>query len=145
MAERPLTAAARERVIAAIRSGATIEAIRLYRQDTLASLADARRAVESMAAPQGELRGTPNPATDDAVVAALYAGRKIEAIKQYRLSHRVDLRGAKEAVEAIEADLRVRTPERFATPATTGGRGPRVLLVLILLAAAAGIAWHFIR
>ena len=148
MDHRPLTAAARERVVGAIRAGNTIEAIRLYRQDTLASLRDAKDAVDGMAA------GQPEPAVSDpvsgaaadgAVLRALYAGRKIEAIKQYRLEHRVDLRTAKDAVEAIDADQRRATPERFAGPAATGGCGGGIVALLLVLAVIAAVAWHFFR
>lgn len=146
MPQRPLTAAARERVIAAVQSGATIEAIRLYRQDTLASLAEAKQAVELMeAARQAPAIVTP-AGGDAAVVTALYAGRKIEAIKQYRLTHRVDLRQAKETVEAMEAELRRTAPERFAgPPASAGGCGGRTLILAGLAAAVGWAAWHFLR
>lgn len=150
MPNRPLTAAARERVVAALASGSKIEAIRLYRQDTLSSLAEAKAAVEAMAAGVwADVVGVQGvPATDAAVVAALYAGRKIEAIKQFRLGHRVDLRQAKEAVEAIEADLRRTTPDRFAAPPSSGGCGGRLIVAVVLLAAGAlaVIAWlHQVR
>ena len=137
---RPLTAAARERVAAAVRSGNLIEAVKLYRQDTASSLLEARNAVEAMAAVGRD------SAPGTAVVDAIVAGRKITAIKQYRLDHRVDLRTAKERVEAIEADLRQTTPERFAGPpaaAAAGGCGRVVLVVLVIaFTVAVAVAWH---
>jgi hypothetical protein len=49
----------------------------------------------------------------DQINEALFAGRKIEAIKIYRTATRADLREAKDFVEAVEARLRSEMPERF--------------------------------
>ena len=62
-------------------------------------------------------------ATDEkliAIRAALYNGRKIEAIKIYRRCAGVGLYEAKQAVEALEAELRATSPEKFARPAGKG-------------------------
>ena len=136
---RPLTAAARERVTAAVRAGNLIEAVKLYRQDTASSLLEAKNAVEAMAAVGRD------SAPGAAVVDAIVAGRKIAAIKQYRLDHRVDLRTAKGRVEAIEADLRQTSPERFTALPTAAASGCGRLVVALLVAAAAAtvaVAWH---
>ncbi len=142
---RDLTAAGRERVVTALASGATIEAVRLYRQDTLASLADAKRAVDAMAAGAAPAAVAAPVSDDEAVAAALYAGHKIEAIKRYRLSHRVDLRTAKDAVEAVEADLRQSAPERFTSPAATGGCGPAAVIVGLIVLALVAIGYWATR
>jgi hypothetical protein len=55
------------------------------------------------------------------IQAALLAGRKVEAIKVYREATGKGLAEAKDAVEAMEAELRARTPERFQTPQQTTG------------------------
>ena len=75
----------------------------------------------------------------DPVCDALYEGRKIEAIKRYREVAGVGLAEAKDAVEALDASLRERSPEKFKAPAP--GRGCLAMLsigALVALAAAAG-------
>ena len=47
------------------------------------------------------------------VETAIFAGRKIEAIKIYREATGVQLVDAKRAVEDLEVDLRRRQPEMF--------------------------------
>ena len=123
MPQRQLSPAGREKVVAALDSGSVIDAIRLYRLDTLCNLSDAKAAVEAMQASRGGVQSVVVPQGDDPVLLALYQGRKIEAIKQYRLANQVDLRTAKDAVEAIDARVRQTNPERFTSPPATGGRG----------------------
>jgi hypothetical protein len=60
----------------------------------------------------------PGPLSDDDVVRindALFAGRKIEAIKLYRDSTGAGLKEAKDFVDALEERLRQAEPERFST------------------------------
>ncbi|MDR3577426.1 MAG: ribosomal protein L7/L12 [Anaerolineaceae bacterium] len=99
-------------------SGQTLEAIKLFRQMTGASLSEAQRAVDGLQA------GYPQPAmstpqfhgagftaagltTDQtALIQGLCAGgRKIEAIKLYRQITNVGLAEAKTAVESIAAGV----------------------------------------
>ena len=60
---------------------------------------------------RGERSDTPRPRSGDAppsperVDLFLRSGQKIEAIKEYRTLHRVDLKTAKDAVEAREREL----------------------------------------
>lgn len=60
---------------------------------------------------RGERSGTPRPRPGDAPPSSeridllIRSGQKIEAIKAYRALHRVDLRAAKDAVEAREREL----------------------------------------
>ena len=64
---------------------------------------------------------------------AIYAGRKIEAIKLYRESSGAGLKESKEFIEALEARLRKETPDKFTQPAGKSG----CLIVLVLLAVGA--------
>jgi hypothetical protein len=67
---------------------------------------------------------------------ALFAGRKIEAIKIYREAGGGGLKEAKEKVEALEIELRKTNPAAFRNSGTkTGCLG--VLVISILLAASA--------
>ena len=51
---------------------------------------------------------------------ALFAGRKIEAIKIYRESTGQGLKQAKDAVELLEDELRKAEPEKFTAPPAKG-------------------------
>jgi hypothetical protein len=53
------------------------------------------------------VEGIPTDTDTDPIRAALLAGRKIEAIKVYRVNHDVGLREAKDAIEEIERSLSV--------------------------------------
>ncbi len=133
--------------MADVAAGRLIPAIKRYRAATGVGLKDAKDAVEAMAA---ELAGRPPvrpdpdaettdgftaaPSPSDPVAVELFAGRKIQAIKRYRDTTGAGLKDAKEAVEAIEADLRTRMPERFSTAAAGG-----CLTVLLLVAVPVGL------
>lgn len=94
-----------------IREGQLIHAVKLYREATGASLAEAKRAIEEAA--RNESFGLPEGVTDndnpllEARVRSLLAkGRKVEAVKVYREEYRLGLKAAKEAVDRIEASMK---------------------------------------
>jgi len=130
---------------AQIAAGNRIEAITLYRQATGAGLAEAKQAVELIAS------GKPPPDADGAkslsddglrqVKERIAAGNPIEAIKLYRQAAGVDLKSAKEAVDAI-TDTMLHSGEISPAVALARQRaGTRLmLLVAIGLAVAMGIA-----
>ena len=64
------------------------------------------------------------------IKSELFAGSKIQAIKTYRAATGADLKTAKAAVEALEADLRATCPDRFTTPAGKAGCLPLLLLLI---------------
>jgi ribosomal protein L7/L12 len=81
----------------------------------------------------------PEPTTEqwEQIQAELFAGRKIQAIKLYRVATACGLADAKEAMEAYAAKLHQQAPERFTKdPAKTGCAG---MILLFLLVAAAGV------
>jgi hypothetical protein len=81
----------------------------------------------------------------DAIIACLYAGRKIEAIKRYRQVTSQGLKESKDFIETLEARLREQTPERFQT-SSPAGCGAGVALVVMLSAILAGTAgWLLLR
>jgi ribosomal protein L7/L12 len=93
---------------AEIASGNMIAAIKLYREATGTGLAEAKQAVELIAAGKPPPSGAaPSPSADamQEVSALIVAGRKIEAIKVYRKAVGVDLKDAKDAVDALEAKI----------------------------------------
>ncbi len=86
----------------------------------------------------------PSPSLTDAqlnaIADALRSGQKIEAIKLHREATGLGLKEAKDAIEAIEADLRAKFPEQF--PAKPAGKGGCLGLVVFGLASAlAGLGW----
>lgn len=92
--------------------GRKIDAIKLYRQETGAGLAEAKEAVEAFQL-GGPLR-TPEPveaSLEGEVVSLLGQGRKIDAIKLYREHMGTGLKEAKEAVEAIGIRRQVVVPK----------------------------------
>lgn len=87
-----------------------IQAIKLYREATGASLADAKEAVEKMA--RGETIKPPsgtqdfdNPILEARIKSLLARKQKIEAVKIYREEYGVGLKQAKDAVDRIEAAM----------------------------------------
>ena len=64
---------------------------------------------------------------------AIFAGRRIDAIKLYRKCTETGLAEAKAAIEKLEAELRTASPERFsAAPAGKGCLGVVVMVCLVL-------------
>jgi hypothetical protein len=76
---------------------------------------------------QGELSDDDRAAINE----ALFAGRKIAAIKTCREATGSSLKDAKDAVEAIETVLRAKSPERFRPSGAKRGCLPLLLLVLV--------------
>jgi ribosomal protein L7/L12 len=95
-----------DNIKAHIATGGKIEAIELYRDATGAELAEAKEAIELIAAgrppkPESGARISDRD-TQDRLSAAIAAGRKIEAIRLYRESTGTGLKDAKDAVDALE-------------------------------------------
>jgi hypothetical protein len=67
----------------------------------------------------------------DRIAQAIYAGHKIEAIKELRTVSGLGLKEAKDAVEAMESELRAAHPERFTGTTAKGGCGATVLLICL--------------
>ncbi len=94
-------------VTALLQAGRKLDAIRVYREQTGASLKDATDMIKALErkldiADQSELEHGQD------VETLLRAGRKIDAIRVYREQHEVSLREANDAVNALEKDLGLR-------------------------------------
>ena len=70
------------------------------------------------------------------IQAHLFAGQKIQAIKLHRQQTGMGLAESKTAVEAMEAELRARSPESFTAP--PGGKGCLSAVAWIALTGIAG-------
>ena len=121
---------------AQIAAGRMIDAIKLYREATGAGLAEAKEAVELIAAGRPPRSGAaPTLATDalQEVSALVKAGRKLEAIKRYRQEAGVDLKGAKDAVDALELEF---NPDAVVARAVATRRTLRFLALAVLIVVA---------
>jgi ribosomal protein L7/L12 len=75
----------------------------------------------------------PDPETQAGHIRdAIFRGRKIEAIKRYREETGAGLAEAKKAVEDLEQQLRVSSPEMFSAPAGKAGCGAAVGALVVL-------------
>lgn len=75
-----------------------------------------------------------------AIKDALYGGRKIEAIKLYRECTGCQLKEAKDAMDKLEAELRVASPDKFKARKSGGCAG-----VILGLTIALGVLWWTLR
>jgi ribosomal protein L7/L12 len=123
-----------------VAQGQMIGAIKLYRARTLAGLAEAKSAVEAIAAGQpfqprdAAADGGTSDSMEDQLLILLKAGKKIEAIKLYRERTGAGLLDAKDAVEALAV--------KHGINAKAGCAGAVLLMVSIAVtsAVACGIA-----
>lgn len=117
-----------------IAAGRMIEAIKLYRDATGAGLKEAKEAIELIAAGKPPKDHNMAPRLDEAsmshIEAAIRSGQKIEAIRLYREAANVDLKAAKDAVDALE--LRI-APEAAMTREAAMRRIRRMALIVFLI------------
>jgi hypothetical protein len=86
-----------------------------------------------------------NEQSRQALQTAIFAGRKIEAIKLYREAVGGGLADAKRAVEDMEVDLRRRSPENFIASAQNKGCLGVVLCIALIAATAVLSSIHVLR
>jgi len=77
----------------------------------------------------------------DTIREMLFHGQKIQAIKIYREATGLGLAESKEFIEALEAELRRRSPERFSPPE---GRDSCSLIVAAIVTPIATWAIHWL-
>ncbi len=101
-----------ERMFELLREGRKIEAIKVYREETGLDLWKSKEEVDALELvlanqpknpPRPELKAEP---FHDRVTEALRAGQKLEAIRIYREETDLDLGECKEAVDALDDQLR---------------------------------------
>jgi len=119
---------------AQIAAGNKITAIKLYREGTGAGLAEAKDAVELIAAgkpPKAEGRAPqPSDVALQGITAAISAGSLIEAIRLYRAATGVGLKEAKDAVDALAVQL---NPAVVKTRDAAMRRMQRLALIAVLI------------
>ena len=116
------------RVVELVQAGKKIDAIKVYRERHGVGLAEAKAAVETLAA-GGTLAAEARSEANEDVLELVRGGKKIGAIKVYRERYHVGLKEAKEAVEALAAE--------HGIAAQGSGCAGVVLLGLVGLAAGA--------
>ncbi len=135
-----------------------INAIKLYREATGVSLAEAKEAVEKMARneyvkPPDGVRDYDNPVLEAKIKSLLARRQKIDAVKIYREEYGIGLKEAKDAVDRIEASMKreglpMDMPYESAIsgdPFADDGRGRRVVILLasVIAIAVCGAAVFF--
>jgi len=85
----------------------------------------------------------PNGQQLEQVKQAIFAGRKIEAIKIHRDATASGLKESKEAVEQLEAELRKTEAHRFAKSAAKSGCFSMLAVCagFVMLTLLAGLCW----
>lgn len=121
-----------DQLLALIRSGEKIEAVKLFREQTGSSLKEAKDAVEAIERGETPTQYERSQTEDwqEEVLILLRERHKIEAIKLYRERMGGGLKDAKQAVEALAAKHGI----------ATGGMGCSVSLIA-LVAATASFYW----
>lgn len=138
-----MTPAQREAILAEVKGGNKIAAIKLCREATGMGLAEAKEWVERLeTSPEAPLSPAPEAGALSSVAELLFAGRKIDAIKLYReqVKPGAGLKESKEAVEQLEAGLRAQHPEKFTAKAKSGCAAMLAVLVAIFTALCVVIA-----
>ena len=120
------------RVVELVQVGKKIDAVKLYREIHCVGLAEAKVAVETLAA-GGTPEAKAGPGANDDLVELVRRGKKIGAIKIYRERHNVGLKEAKDAVEALAAEHEI----------ATQGSGCAGVVLLGLVGVVAG-AWRIL-
>lgn len=121
-------------VLALMRQGEKIQAVKLYREQTGVGLAEAKAAVEAIErgvpwpAPASSARAVRDVHLEQQILNLMEAGRKIEAIKLHRQLTNSGLKEAKDAVEELAA-------RRGIAPGKTGCLGAVAVLVACMTAA----------
>jgi ribosomal protein L7/L12 len=116
-------------ILSLVERGQMIAAIKLYREHTGAGLAEAKSAVEALAAGRPIERRSPEAdgitpdSLEGQVLALVRARRKIEAIRLYRQQTSLGLKEAKDAVEALAVKYRI-------NPKATGCAGMVLLMIM---------------
>ena len=133
----------------AIFAGKKILAIKLYRDATGASLGASKQRVETAVDelmdrhPKRFARnlrasadsGEKVDPTEDAVLDAIFQGKKLDAVKAYKNMTGASLLDSKTFVEELTSELKQESPELFNTPnAESNGGGCASVLLLALIA-----------
>ena len=139
-----------------------IAAIKLYREATGSSLRDAKETVDAMEMgavanfPVSTQMSTPDIPLDNRIKRLLVERKKIEAVKVYREAYNCGLKEAKEAVDAIEMQMRMGSysnipsapaisNDPFAEDSMRSRRRFVILIVFLLVALGAFGVFYILR
>jgi ribosomal protein L7/L12 len=82
------------------------------------------------------------PEQRQAFADALYAGRKIEAIKQLRELSGLGLKESKALIDKLEAELRTVHPERFTAKSSKGSCAVALLIIIVMTGVVIYALWR---
>jgi ribosomal protein L7/L12 len=88
---------------------------------------------------------TLNDQDRQAIETAIFAGRRIEAIKLHRKATGSELVEAKRAVEDLEVDLRRSSPEKFIAGANKKGCAGALVCAALIVAGAVLFSFLILR
>jgi ribosomal protein L7/L12 len=141
-------------------AGNKIAAIKLYREITGTSLAEAKEAVEAMASgvitnfPAPAQAGEHDPFLENQIKQLLAERKKIEAVKVYREAYRCGLKEAKDTVDLIEAEMRREGYSSMSSTPAIGNdpfaedsqrnRGCLILVLALVVVIIGGLALFFL-
>lgn len=82
--------------------------------------------------------------TKNEIAEAVFAGRKIEAIKRYREATGQRLAEANEFIEELTRELREKSPDKFTSESPAAGCGSAAMYFLIVVGLVTRFATTFI-
>ncbi len=121
-------------------SGNKLEAVKLYKDQTQSSLAEAKAAIEGLSATiaQPAVQVFNDSSMESELEQLIYSRQKLAAVKLYRERHSVSLLDAKHAVEKLTEELQTQSPERFIANSSTGCASILIAIAVVQ----AEIVWY---
>ena len=128
-------------IMDAIASNQKLDAVKLYKNATGSSLKTAKEVIETsmrssstarMSRLPGEVPGVDSAATE-AILDAIFQGRKLDAVKRYKTASGLGLKESKEFVEDLTQQLKSESPEQFRIADNSGGCASSLLLASVAI------------
>ena len=125
----------------AIASNQKIDAVKLYQNATGSSLKTAKEVIETRmrsSSPartsrlSGEVPGVDSAATE-AILDAIFQGRKLDAVKRYKTASGLGLKESKEFVEDLTQRLKSESPEQFRIADSSSGCASSLLFASVAI------------
>jgi ribosomal protein L7/L12 len=143
-----LPAETKDAILDAIASNRKIDAVKLYQNATGSSLKTAKEVIETRMGTSsiertnrlpGEFPGVDSAKTE-AILDAIFQGKKLDAVKQYKTASGLGLKESKEFIEDLTQRLKSECPEQFRVADNSGCAS--VLLVSLMIGSAIVMHLH---
>ena len=134
-----------DNVAAALKRGNKLEAVKLLRDATGLGLQEAKDTVESAQAGTDDFKPASDnlPTMSAQVNAAIQQGKKLEAIRLFREENGVDLKEAKDAIEAAFEGRQVMAAD--VSPGMVAQTGSPLKWLAVAAVVAAIVVYYFIK